>query len=162
MRQLLSKEQLEKGIVESWNREVGAWAGVAFDQAEFTNTLPMLGNVEVPLVVSFRFLGRVPCSEGESEKECVDLEMQTAVNSEALSSALESFVEQVAEVAGAQGAPLRVDSFDQTETVRLTTEPDTLIPHRMASRKVSNLVMSQGGKSQDTREVSETLTVYRY
>ena len=164
VRQLLSKEQLEKGIVESWNREVGAWAGAAFDQgdlyqAEFTNTLPMLGNIEVPLVVSFRFLGRVPCSEGESEKECVDLEMQTAVNSEALSSALESFVEQVA---GAQGAPFRVDSFDQTETVRLTTEPDTLIPHRIAARKVSNLVMSQGGESQDTSEVEETLTVYRY
>ena len=164
VRRLLSKEQLEKGIVESWNREVGAWAGAAFDQgdlyqAEFTNTLPRLGNIEVPLVVSFRFLGRVPCSEGESEKECVDLEMQTAVNSEALSSALESFVEQVA---GAQGAPLRVDSLDQTETVRLTTEPDTLIPHRMASRKVSILVMSQGGESQDTSEVEETLTVYRY
>lgn len=34
VRQLLSKEQLEKRIVESWNREVGAWAGVAFDQGD--------------------------------------------------------------------------------------------------------------------------------
>ena len=164
VRQLLSKEQLEKGIVESWNREVGAWAGAAFDrgdlyQAEFTNSLPLLGNMEVPMVVSFHFLGRVPCSEDETEKNCVDLEMETTVNAEALSGAFESLVERVA---GAPDAPLRVDSFDLTETVRLTTEPDTLIPHRLASRKVSTVVMSQGGELQDASEVEETLTVYRY
>jgi len=162
MSQVLSKELLEANMASSWNRDVGSWLGADLDQgdvyeAELSYALPMFGNIEVPLIATFQFHGRVPCTASDTAKSCVDLEMQTFVNSERLSEALAGFISQFA-----PGQAPAVDALELTTTVRLITEPGTLLPHRMQSTKVTSVTMTHGGQQSSQRQVEEEEAVYRY
>lgn len=163
MAPMMSKAQLESNIVSSWNRDVGAWLGAALDKGEeyeltFSNNIPMFGNLAVPMVSRFRFIDRVPCRDGDAGKKCVDLETRTDVDSAGLNKALEEFIKGLG--GGAQ-VP-HIEKFELTTIVRLITEPDTLIPHRVKTTKVSQSVISQGGMRRSAQQVEEVQMVYSY
>lgn len=160
----MSEQQLEAGIVESWYREVGGWIGAELDQGEtyeatFTDTVPMLGNAEIPMRAEVRFLGRVPCADGATTSACADLEMVSSVDPDALAQVLEDFVRGLS--AGSEAAP-RVETLKFDTTVRLVTEPDTLLPHRSQTKKVTSIVISQDGKSHSSGQIQETEYRYEY
>ena len=159
--QMTTKEQLEKKIVESWDREVGAWVGASLDQgdiyeAQYIIETPALQNAPIPMKAQFKYVGPAPCNDDSEEENCVELEMLTEVNSEALAKALEDFLQK------AGISDFHVEQFQLEEKVQLITEPGTLIPHRMHLRRLSSTVISQGGQTSEANEYREIKTTYTY
>ena len=126
---MMTRAQLEANILGSWNRDVGAWLDAALDRGElyrlrFTNRVAAFGGLAVPMVSTFKFIDRVFCTPAEADKRCVELESQTFVDSAELARAIEEFIVP----AGNGERSLTIRSFRLNSTVRLVTEPHTLIP----------------------------------
>ena len=160
----MSDRQLEARMAESWNRDVGAWVGGEFDRGEtyeqdFSMAVPLLGNTEVPMKAAYRYLGPVSCGKAASADRCVHLELRSFVDSDKVARALEAFLKRMA---GQGAGEFRIEQLRIDTTVRLVTEPDTLLPHRIEQQKVSSTVLSQGGQSQATRQVEEIVYEFAY
>lgn len=161
---LFSKEQLEAMIAEDWNRSVGAWAGGelargAVYRANFTSRVPMLNNAAVPMRTSIRYLGRVSCHAADRALDCVELEMRSLADSQKLAQAMGPFMARFERLTGSQ---LTIKSMRVDYRARLVTEPGTLLPHRVESRKVSAMTMVQAGQAQTARQTDELQMTYRY
>ena len=159
--QMTTEEQLEKKIMDSWDREVGAWIGATLDQgdvyeAQYTTKAPALQNAPIPMKAQFKYIGRTPCNDESEAENCVELEMLTEVNSEILAQALEDFLQK------AGISDFHVEEFQLEEKVQLITEPGTLIPHRMHLRRLSSTVISQNGQTSEANEYREIKATYTY
>ena len=159
--QMTTKEQLEKKIVENWDREVGAWIGASLSQgdiyeAHYTAEAPALQNAPIPMKAQFKYVGRTPCNDESEEENCVELELLTEVNSETLAQTLEGFLQK------AGISDFHVEQFQLEERVQLITEPETLIPHRMHLRRLSSTVISRGGQTSEANEYREIKATYTY
>lgn len=158
----LSEQGLTQQVISGWNRDVGGWQSATLTQGgyyrtDFTASFPVLANVDVPMVTTFRFLGRVPCKPGKKALECVELELKTFINPETFAAAIETFAKKFE-----SGKAPVVESLELDTTVRLITEPDTLLPHRMESRKVTSMAVSHGSRTQNTRQSENILMMYTY
>ncbi len=161
---VLSDQQLEARMAQSWNRDVGSWAGAEFERGkayerEYSNPVPMLGNTAVPMKATYRYLGPVKCGKAASTGRCAHLEIRTSVDSDKVAQALEAFIKRMA---GQGAGEFRIEKFQVDTTVRLVTEPDTLVPHRLEQQKASAIVISRGGQSRTTRQVEEMAYEYTY
>ncbi|WP_028988759.1 hypothetical protein RG903_01935 [Thermithiobacillus tepidarius DSM 3134] len=161
---LFSKEQLEAMIAEDWNRSVGAWAGGELARGSvyrtnLTSRVPMLNNAAVPMRTSIRYLGRVPCHAADRAVGCVELEMRSLADSQKLAQAMGPFMARFERLTGSQ---LTIKSMRVDYRARLVTEPGTLLPHRVESRKVSAMTMVQAGQAQTARQTDELQMTYRY
>jgi len=160
---ILTREQLEQGIVSDWNLYVGAWLGAELDRGDlyeirYEQPVPMFGNAAIPMRTTFLFAGRAACHDGDEGQSCVILEMESFVDSERLAAALEDFLSQFP----ADGQTPTVEALRQDVSVRLITEPDTLLPHRMDSRRYTETRMTMNGDTTVGSQVEERRFVYRY
>jgi len=163
MAAVLTREQLEQGIVSDWNISVGAWLDAELDRGDlyevaYEQPVPMLGNAAIPMRTTFRFVGRAACREGDGDERCVILEMESFVDSERLADALEAFLSP----SPADGPAPTVEAIRQDVSVRLVTEPGTLLPHRMDSRRYTETRMTMNGETSVGSQVEERRVVYRY
>jgi len=160
---ILTREQMEAGIVSDWNMFVGAWLEAELDQGDlyelqYEQPVPMLGNASIPMRTTFLFAGRTACDENDAGQGCVILEMKSFVDSDRLSAALEAFLSRFP----ADGDKPKVEALRQDMTVRLVTEPDTLLPHRLDSRRYTETRMTMNGETSVGSQVEEKRFVYRY
>ena len=159
---VISKEQLQANISTQWNRVVGQWAGRSFEMSEayetkYTSPIPMLDNLEVPMKATYRYIGQVPCNDQDNMTLCVELEMKSYTDSERLRKAIEQFVKEQGD------SSVNINSLSIDYTVRLITEPQTLIPHRMKSTKViRSYSTTQEGKDLTGIQTDEIVINYKY
>lgn len=161
---LMSATRLRAMVEGNWKRDVADWSAAEFNRGDVYEMRrnirpPVLGGTEVPVIATARFLDRIPCGSGARPKSCVRLQMRAIVDSKALARSRQSYIEQVERGGGAK--PL-VMTFRSTLTVWLVTEPDTLIPHRMRSRKETAIVTVTGGLEQASQGVEEIEMAYKY
>lgn len=161
---LMSETRLRATVEDNWKRDVADWSAAQFNRGDVyemrRNTrLPVLGDTEVPVVSTARFVDRVPCGGDALLKRCVRLQMRAIVDSKALARSRQSYVERISRSGLDKSL---VKDLRSTLTVWLVTEPDTLIPHRMRSRKETAIVTVTGGLEQASQGVEEIEMAYKY
>jgi len=160
---VLTREQMEVAIVSDWNMFVGAWLDAELDEGDlyelqYEQPVPMLGNAAIPMRTTFLFTGRAACDDRDTGQGCVVLEMKSFVDSDRLAAALEAFLGQFP----ADGQRPKVEALRQDVSVRLVTEPDTLLPHRLDSRRYTETRITMNGATSVGSQVEEKRFVYRY
>ena len=160
----ITAPQLAENIVQNWNRDVGFWVGAELAhgetyEIEYSSVTPMFGDTQIPMKAKYRVVGPASCIEGRSGSDCIELELHSFVNSEKLADALQAFLQGMA---AGSGSAFDVEEFQVETVIRLVTETDTLVPHRVSERKDSVIVVGVGDERQETRELEEKRTVYSY
>lgn len=160
----LTEEQLQAGLISNWNRIVGAWLEAVLDiddlyQLKFKRPVPLLGNASVTLVTDIKFVKRAACSARDTALKCVELYMRTVANDQAVAEAIEK---RAAELMGSGRPAVIVKAFKTSETIRLLTEPNTLIPHRVHSIKNTTTTVETKGKVRTVEQVDELKAAYTY
>ena len=114
----------------------------------------------MPIRVTFEYLGRAGCVGGDATTECVKLRMHSTVDSQKVGTALVDFVQRLAQQSKTK---VEVTALTVDQTVRLLTEPGTLLPHAVIVERNMSLEISQGGKVQrrQRKEVRQVRYVYR-
>lgn len=151
---MLSEQALTATAADEWNALVGAWVGAELDAGdplslESSFQSPFFPGVTIPLELEFVLVGRVPCHARDTETRCVELGMSSAPDQAVLREALTDFLQRA-------GAPAdQVDAiFAQMNVqthVRVVTEPETLRPHLLVSRRFVTT-----GKADDAPSQVET------
>ncbi len=162
--QLLSRPIIEASARNQWHRDVGFWLGAELEhgqtyELQATEPLPALGNAQIDMIMRFTFLGRVPCDDGSADARCVEIELRSMPDPDTFAQAIEEFIARVIDsVPGPQ-----IESMELETTIRLTTEPDTLLPHRMHQTLTNKITaIDPNGETSVVRQEDETLVVYRY
>ncbi len=163
IRQTLTRERLEAGVRQNWNRDVGNWNGTTLEVGQsyekvLTSKSPMLGNLDVPMKLVFELRDRRRCHEAAADDSCVELEMRSSVDSQAVSKAFERHLRSL----GGQATTPTLGDMSIDQRVVLLTEPDTLVPHSMQTRRTTSMTFSVNGVGQTTEQREEMTVFYRY
>jgi hypothetical protein len=159
---MLSEQSLTATAADEWNALVGAWVDAELDEGdaltlESSFQLPMFPGVTIPLQLEFELVNRAAaCNPDDRGTRCVELRMSSVPDQEVLREALTDFLQR----AGAPADQVKA-IFAQMNVqthVRVVTEPETLRPHLLVSRRVVTT-----GKADDAPSQLETRRfVFRY
>jgi len=160
--QVLSRDSVERRMREQWHRDVGVWTGAELEQGEryvleTTEPAPALGNVGVPMLLTFEYLGPAECTESAAEAGCASLRMRSTVDPASVADALSEFV---ARVAAAGGPAVEIDALRIDTVVSLVSDPATLLPYSVTVERDTAITMRQDGAVRESRELR--LQRYRY
>lgn len=148
--------------LDYWNMSVGIWAQLGLapgESRELRNRtrVPQLGGGELDLVIGFRWVGPAACAEGDKEKRCVEL----ALDSRPDAKQTQELLKQV--LASATDAGPVTEAFEMSQEVRAVVAPETLVPHRLSlKRSVQMRYVVPGGKRETAGEQSERSYVFTY
>ena len=131
-RRVRVRESLARLVAQDWEVTVGAWRGQAFAEGELQRkevaaTLPLVPGVATRMAVELGMEGRVPCSDDETERRCVALFYRGLPAASDRAEALARLGEALRRDQG----EAELEDFGARLEVRLTTDPDTLVPRRM-------------------------------
>ncbi len=128
MLQVLSPQHIEAGILNEWNNRVGFWIGRGYKQDQKRElirevNIPALGDNFIAVRSEYRMLGNAVCERGGRQRSCVVLQLDSVPLED-------DFREIEQAILGTTGllSELRVRA-----SVKLVTEPDTLLTHRFES-----------------------------
>jgi hypothetical protein len=150
----LVRDALEQAARSRWEVLVGKWSGLALKPGEVTERksqtpVPLFGSVAATRERVF-VKERVPCTEGETEKRCVRLVLESSLDPEGLDRATDELLRKVKSVMKANmGVPdealpelmvmkMRVDS-----TLEFIAEPETLVPHSQRAVTNSHVILQE-------------------
>lgn len=161
VKSLLSEQMLAAMIQGEWDNAVGSWAGGSYVEGQayqFASQYqaPALGNHTFPMSVTQKLTGNVPCQAGGKANSCVRLVQTSRVADPSFTDATNRFVRQTV------GGGVVVDSVDVVKTIVVITDPKTMLPYDIHATETKNIVVSAAGKSQTSKEVQESRTVYAY
>ena len=159
-----ARQALIRSTAFDWELMVGAWAGEKLSPGQTRRKqvkayVPDLVAVEALLDVEYGLEGRVPCTEEDTVRRCVELSYRARVAPEDRAAT----VERIRRAAASKpGEPIPEDVHAELE-VLLVAEPETLVPHRMSQREHRRLrlalpngrVVETEGHSEDTYIFSE-------
>lgn len=157
----MTDEQIQAGASAAWNQIVGAWLAAKLDMGDvyklkFKRPVQALGGATVTLLAEIQFIKRAACSARDPERACVELQMKTSADDDSVTAAIKA-------LAASGGNPaMTVRAFYMTESIRVLTEPGTLIPHRMHSSKKTSMVVKANGRTQSVNQVDELKLAYSY
>jgi hypothetical protein len=147
-----------------WNALVGTWieadliVGLAYE-TEYELPFPLLPDVMLPVVQEFTAVGRVPCTEQETQRRCVELQSFVYQDQEALRAILDRVMSQV--IPG-KDVP-KIEDFESETEIRLIAEPASLIPyHLTVTKRISASVRVGAGELSQTTQVETKTTQFRY
>lgn len=134
---LLTEEFLRNLAAQEWNALVGFWArrGVVtgrMQELRRMEEVPFFADMRIPTVYQYRTAGRVPCHEADPDRSCVELRLRSFPDAESLHGGLERTMEELGAEPG-EGPGVR--NLVIENSVLLVTEPRTLIPHRLETRR---------------------------
>jgi|GEM_PF-2534825 len=159
----VSAEQLEALFAAQWNREVAQWIDADLEQGEwyeleFSSSVPMFNNAEIPMTALFRYAGKTQCNAADKKLSCVTLEMQSSADPETIRQEVGNFVSKLA------GTPLPVtfDNMQSTTSLRIVTEPATLLPYEVSFTETSSVTVFAEGQSLETVKTRESTYRYTY
>lgn len=145
---------------EAWNLAVGFWAGadLALGQAYALVSeadLPLLPGVRAEQAVEFAVRRRVPCAAGERALRCVEATLRATPDRSAMEKAAPALLARLA-VAGEEPEEGAEKELTAESELVLVTDPETLLPRRVAWTKAVRLGAAEKGPPRAERlEVSE-------
>lgn len=157
----MTDEQLRAAAAASWNQIVGAWLAAKLDMGDvyklkFKRPVASLGGATVTLLAEIQFVKRASCTAKDRGRKCVELQMKTSADNESVVKAIK------AQAAGGGNPAMTVRAFYMKETIRVLTEPGTLVPHRMHSTKETSMVIKANGRNHSVNQVDELKLAYGY
>ena len=162
--QLLSEAHLTSRVVEVWNAVVGSWAGAELDigweyAMDAREPIPVLQGAEVLMNYVVSANGRVPCREGETTMNCVELEMRSAPDPADFAILLERFMSQSADL---PPDAFSIKGIELENSLILITEPDTLVPHAYRTQRFLSVTGMENGAEKTSTQFDQTLVQYSY
>jgi hypothetical protein len=153
-----SDERLLQLTATRWNSRVGFWNGRTLAQgkaARWTTMqrVPVPGNPDIPYQYELEYLRRIPCSEKENLRRCVELRLVAEVAEKDLSdyAAANSFAKQ-----------MQIEIGEMRIECRLVTDPDTLLPYRYDQSTRQSMRMIEKGLTTEFRMQDDLEMVYSY
>jgi len=173
--ELLAKlvgEALEQAARDRWEELLGRWNGLTLKPGEVSErkgrlTMPLYAN-SVDTRARLALKERVPCTEGTTEKRCVRLSLDSALDPAGTERAGIELVQRMRQFMKANsGMPdselpeVKVTKLQLEGSFELIAEPETLIPHRLRDVLNATIVMqSVEGETQDFRLQSERVELF--
>jgi len=139
VRSVLSEPALTAIAAQDWNAMVGIWIGGKLVKGqtlenESAEPVPVMPDVSLPMLYEYTLLDWVPCVEGEAAKRCVEVEMLSYPDPDAV----KDFVTKLLSKAGAEAAGSVFETFEIENQVLLVTDPKNLLPYRVTIAKSVN------------------------
>jgi hypothetical protein len=171
----LVRDALEQASRSRWEALVGKWSGLVLKPGEAVErrsqvTLPLFGSTASTLEhVSLK--ERVACAEGETEKRCVRLVLESSLDPAGMDQATQELLKKVRSFMKANMGLADVAIPEMTVmpprlegTLEFIAEPETLVPHRQ--RTVTNfhvtLQEAEGAGAPKTFDIqSEQLEIFK-
>jgi hypothetical protein len=155
------KENARQALIRStafdWELMVGAWTGekLAPDEVHRKQVkayVPLLAQVEAALDVEYALEGRVPCTDEDTARRCVQLSYRARI----APGDRQAVVERILKLSAAKpDQPVPEDVHADLELL-LVTDPETLVPHRMSEREHLRLRLRlPDGHVRETEDRSE-------
>jgi len=160
-----SAELFRRHAPVEWEPLVELWAGREIVLGEryrvdLVTRMPLLDGVPIRMDGELQVSGRVPCDGGNGPARCVELVLVTRPDPLELLPLLGADAEQPSADAGP--APVTVTRLELDESVRLVTEPETLVPYRVETRRRARLElrMADGSVHSDALDQESDLVFH--
>jgi hypothetical protein len=153
-----------------WVTAIGSWIGGELRSGQIVELqrvlrYPMGTEVlEVPEVQRYRLIGRVPCDESAATQDCVDVEATFEPNSDALRAVYDRGTANLMQGLMPSGKePPRFRSVATKSGLRMITEPQTLLPHRIVFVDEQHSQFVKPEQGYDTIDQRSEITIeFRY
>jgi len=137
-----SAELFRRHVPVDWGPLVELWAGreIALGeryQVDLVTRMPLLDGAPIRMDGELQVSGRVPCDGDDGMARCVELVLVSRPDPLELLPLLGGDAER--QGGDAAPAPVTVTRLELDESVRLVTEPETLVPHRVDTRRRARL-----------------------
>lgn len=152
-----ARQALIRSTAFDWELMVGAWAGEKLEPDQLKRKrlqgyVPHIVAVEALLDVEYGVEGRVPCTEQETARRCVQLSYRASLAPEDRSATLE----RLQRITISEAEKATPEDVHADIELLLVTEPETLIPHRMTQRERLRLRLRLAeGRVVETEDRSE-------
>lgn len=159
-----SEAFLQSKAAEQWNAIVGSWAGAALEPGElyaYSNKEPIALFPGQEVLMNYTFeVKRLPsCRRGGARRPCVELEMISAADTADIKRMLQFVFEKFSTTP----PPMSLfETFEADNLVRLVTEPEGLIPHRLTITRRIQGTVREAGKLVHVEQVDQTQAEYTY
>lgn len=148
---LVSEQVLNHVAAQEWNSLVGMWIEADLEmgqkyELEEEAPIPLIPGSMVTMVSEFSIERRIPCREGGTTPDCVEIHLLSFPDPEEVKVIIRRFMDRIA----SQPAMARFgfESLDLENELVLIIEPATLLPHRARlSKSVEGVVVADGKKS---------------
>lgn len=159
---LTGGNNLENNLIAVWNREIALWSGQRLQlgksySIEGTQKFPMLDFIEVPINLTITLHRRVPCEAVGKTLSCVEVEYAYTLEDSRLDDIEARYLAATDD--GRKG--LEDLRFDYS--LKVTLEPDTLLPHHLLEQETQSLVLQKEGfMDREQKRIIKTETRYDY
>jgi hypothetical protein len=156
-----AREALIRSTAWDWELLVGAWSGQELEpekaqRAKVKGYLPSLPAVGALLDAEYGMEARVPCTDEDTVRRCVQLSYRARLAPEARPATLE----HLRQITASEDKAVPEDVHAELETL-LVTEPETLIPHSMTQREHLRVRFTlPDGHVRETEERSEDTYIF--
>jgi hypothetical protein len=119
MENATSTQVLTAAAAQDWNAVAGTWVGADWEVGSVYETsteepVPMFPGLKMPMQYQFRAAERVPCTERETARRCVRLEMQSEPDSVAMRKFINDLMTKM--------APNQVNALAVFRSMRVANE----------------------------------------
>ncbi len=163
---LASEDYVTQRAAEQWNAIVGFWvdeqleAGVVRSHSA-REPVSMLPGQELLLHYEFEALRAVACERNGAPRGCVELELRSSADAVDTQRVLAAFMAELPD-GETEGMPV-FETLDMSNVVRLVTEEDGLLPHRLEITRSFDAVLGfAGGQRQSIRQEEISRTRFDY
>jgi hypothetical protein len=155
-----SEPVLSARVSQEWNVLVQAWAGstlpIGVEQTRQV-TLGPPGAKGVVVTHTYSATARVPCHRGGEDRACVQLDLRSVPDSEAVKAQMGAALAALGRTATTEVRAMSID-----EHVRLVTEVDCLIPHSFTRSRVQKITMLNKGKEESVERTDRSVVSYTF
>ena len=162
-----SESEVLGSAMTRWRRTVENWAGMVFEKGEVLQADDAVPSWQVsdrlnPASHTFRFVGMVPCRQGDAVAECVQIEEVHAIAPELAAEWLGGHLKSLSDGSDGDGAAYRIEEASIVTTFVLVTRPDTLVPVRIEMQTTTTLVYTAWGRRLGSKLVERLVETYTY
>ena len=155
-----SEPVLNARVSQEWNVLVQAWAGSTLPLGVEQSRQVKLGAPGTPGVVvthTYSASARVPCRRGGEERQCVQLDLRSVPDSEAVKAQMGATLAAMGRTATTEVRSMSID-----EQVRLVTEVDCMIPHSFTRTRTQKVTMLNKGKEETVERTDRSVVSYTF
>ena len=155
-----SEPVLNARVSQEWNVLVQAWAGSTLPIGVEQTRQVRLGAPNTTGVVvthTYSATARVPCQRGGQDRACVQLDLRSVPDSEAVKAQMGAALAAMGRTATTEVRSMSID-----EHVRLITEAECLIPHSFTRTRVQKITMLNKGKEESVERTDRSVVSYTF
>jgi hypothetical protein len=165
MQSVSSPQTLTAAAAQEWNALAGTWVGADWVVGETYETSseepsPMMPALKIPMRHEFSAAERVPCTDGESARRCVRLEMISEPDSAALRKVVTDFMATLAPKDANVAAAFQ--SMRVANELTVVADPRDLRPYSMSLVKTVEVDGAVGPNEQAGRTRRVDIRTARY